>query len=190
MRKITARLLASTIMVLASLPVLAGPDENPGNYYTILPGDILDVSVWQEEELVRKVLVLPDGSISFPLVGTIETAGKSVEELQKIIAEKLEKYIPEPNVTVAVEQLSGNKIYVIGNVTRSGEFIATRNMDVIQALSVAGGMTPYASANKIQILRRTGGKLSSTRFKYGDIEQGENLQQNIMLQGGDVILVP
>ena len=73
---------------------------------------------------------------------------------------------------------------------RPGEVLANRNMDVVQALSIAGGMTPYAAANKIKILRSQNGKLSAIPFRYGEIEKGENLQQNIILRSGDVVLVP
>ncbi len=132
----------------------------------------------------------PDGGISFPLAGDLQAAGRSIAELQSLIIERLEKYIPDPLATVAVLKLDGNKVYVIGKVARPGEFIANRYLDVVQALSMAGGMTPYAAANKISILRRTNGKLTSIPFKYGDIEKGDNLQQNIILQSGDVVLVP
>ena len=100
------------------------------------------------------------------------------------------KYIPDPVVTVSTQQLNGNKVYVIGKVTRPGEIVANRYMDVLQALSVAGGMTPYASANKIKVLRRENGELTAIPFRYGDIEKGEDLEQNIILQSGDVIMVP
>ena len=158
--------------------------------YRIQPGDILEVSVWKEESLLRQVLVRPDGGLSFPLVGDVQAADKSVAELQSLITEKLTKYIPDPVVTVSTQQLNGNKIYVIGKVTRPGEFIANRYMDIVQALSVAGGMTPYASANKIKVLRRENGQLTAIPFRYGDIEKGEDLEQNIILQSGDVVLVP
>lgn len=158
--------------------------------YLIQPGDVLEVSVWNEDSLLKQVLVRPDGGISYPLVGDVHAAGKPIPEIQGIIAEKLAKYIPDPVVSVAIQQLNGNKIYVIGQVLHAGEFVATRYMDVIQALSLAGGMTPYAAENKISILRRNGSKLSSIPFRYGDIEKGENLQQNIILQSGDVVLVP
>ena len=158
--------------------------------YKIQPGDVLEISVWKEENLLKQVLVRPDGGMSFPLAGNVQAAGKSVVELQSLIEQKLTKYIPDPVVTVSTQQLSGNKLYVIGKVAQSGELIANRNMDVVQALSVAGGMTPYAAANKIKILRRANGKLTAIPFKYGEIEKGENLQQNIILQSGDVVLVP
>lgn len=158
--------------------------------YQIQPGDVLEISVWKEENLLKQVLVRPDGGISFPLVGDVQAAGIPIDEVQGVITERLAKFIPDPVVSVAIQQLSGNKVYVIGKVARPGEIIATRYMDVVQALSVAGGMTPFAADNKISILRRTNGKLTSIPFRYGDIEKGENLQQNIILQSGDVVLVP
>jgi len=168
----------------------AGQQDAADNIYRVQPGDILDISVWKEEDLVRQVLVRPDGGISFPLAGDLQAAGKSIVEIQSLIADRLEKYIPEPLVTAAVAKLDGNKIYVLGKVNRPGEFIANRYLDVIQALSIAGGMTPYASENKISILRRTDGQLKSIPFRYSDIEKGKHLQQDIILQSGDVVLVP
>jgi polysaccharide export outer membrane protein len=186
-----SKTLFSLVLVISQLlPITSAAEEGTGDIYLIQPGDVLEVSVWKEENLAREVLVRPDGGISFPLVGNTMAAGKSVEQLQEDISGKLVKFIPDPVVTVAIHQLSGNKIYVIGKVTRPGEFVANRYMDVVQALSVAGGMTPYAAANKISILRRSNGKLSSIPFRYGDIEKGDNLQQNIVLQSGDVVLVP
>ena len=170
--------------------VLASTPGSGESAYLIQPGDILDISVWKEEDLLRQVLVRPDGGISFPLAGDLQAAGKSISELQDLMTTRLGKYIPDPLITVAVRQLDGNKIYVIGKVNKPGEIIANRNLDVVQALSVAAGMTPYAAANKIKILRRKNGKLTAIPFKYGEIEKGENLQQNIILQSGDVVLVP
>jgi polysaccharide export outer membrane protein len=158
--------------------------------YVIQPGDFLEVSVWKEKDLQRDLLVRPDGGLNFPLVGEVIATGKSVEQLQKELASKLSKYVPDPVVTVAVKQSLGNKIYVVGKVTRPGEFVANRNMDVMQALSMAGGPTPYASVNKIKILRRVNGELKSIPFKYSRVEKGEDLEQNIVLQGGDVVVVP
>jgi polysaccharide export outer membrane protein len=172
--------------------VTAATDEamQADSVYSIQPGDILEVSVWNEESLLRQVLVRPDGGLSFPLVGDVQAAGKSVADLQILITEKLTKYIPDPVVTVAIQKLDGNKVYVIGKVARPGEFVANRYMDVVQALSMAGGMTPYAADNKIKVLRRENGKLTAIPFRYGDIEKGEDLEQNFMLQSGDVVLVP
>ena len=184
-------LLVSTILLFLSFQsARAAEDDSFGETYRIQPGDVLDVSVWKEEDLVKQVLVRPDGGMSFPLAGDIQAAGKSVAELQKLITERLTKYIPDPVVTVATLKLDGNKVYVIGKVARPGEFQANRYMDVVQALSMAGGMTPYAADNKITVLRRENGKQRSIPFRYGDIEKGEDLEQNIILQSGDVVVVP
>lgn len=169
-------------------PILA--EEPAGEAYHVEPGDVLEISVWREEDLEKQVVVRPDGGLSFPLVGNVQASGKSVEELQTEVTEKLKRFIPDPSVNVAVLKLDGNKVYVIGKVNRPGEFPATRRVDVMQALSMAGGMTPYAAANKIRILRREGSKQSAIPFAYGDIEKGENLEQNITLKAGDVVLVP
>jgi len=191
MTKTIALLLGTTLIFTQIFQLsLADEDVPARDAYTIEPGDVLEISVWKEEDLLRQVLVRPDGGLSFPLVGDIQAAGKSVEELQTQVTERLTKYIPEPVVTISIQQLTGNKVYVVGKVTRPGEFVANRYMDVVQALGVAGGMTPYAATNKIKILRREDGKLSSIPFRYGDIEKGENLEQNIILKSGDVVLVP
>lgn len=162
----------------------------PTDVYMVQPGDILEISVWREEGLEKQVVVRPDGGLSFPLVGNVQASGKSIEELQTEVSDKLKRYIPDPSVNVAVLKLDGNKVYVIGKVNRPGEYPATRNVDVVQALSIAGGMTPYAAVNKIQILRREGTKQTAIPFAYGDIEKGEGLEQNIILKAGDVVVVP
>ena len=181
-----------TVVLLALFCQTLHADDTETNtgVYQIQPGDVLEVSVWKEESLLKQVLVRPDGGLSFPLVGNIIAAGKSVDELQNLITEKLTKYIPDPVVTVSTQALNGNKVYVIGKVARPGEMIANHYIDVVQALSVAGGMTPYAAANKIKVLRRENGVMTAIPFRYGDIEKGEDLEQNIILQSGDVVLVP
>jgi len=179
------------ILLTAMLqPAVAEDSITHSNAYQIQPGDVLEISVWKEPDLLKVVLVRPDGGVSFPLVGQTQAAGTSVAQLQELITEGLIKYIPDPVVTVAIRELNGNKVYVVGQVPRPGEFVANRYIDVVQALSMAGGMTPYAAANKIKVLRREDGELTAIPFRYGDIEKGENLEQNIILQSGDVVLVP
>ncbi|MFN2308938.1 MAG: polysaccharide biosynthesis/export family protein [Gammaproteobacteria bacterium] len=181
-------LLISTALCLAT--PIARAATPAGEAYLIEPGDVLEISVWREEDLTKPVIVRPDGGLSFPLVGNIQASGKSVEQLQTEVGERLKKFIPDPSVTVAIQQLSGNKVYVIGKVNKPGEFPVTRRVDVVQALSMAGGMNPFAAANKIRILRREGGKQTALPFAYGDIEKGEGLEQNILLKAGDVVVVP
>jgi len=174
----------------AAPPVKDMQEAAPRDIYVVQPGDVLQIDVWKEKDLQREIMVRPDGGMNFPLVGDVVAAGKTVEQLKNDLASKLTKYVPDPVVTVAVKQGLGNKIYVIGKVNRPGEYVATRNMDVMQALTMAGGLNPYASENKIKILRRVNGEQKTFRFKYSRVEKGEDLEQNIILQGGDIVVVP
>jgi polysaccharide export outer membrane protein len=158
--------------------------------YQINPGDILSVSVWREADLQRDVLVRPDGKFSFPLAGDVQAKGKSVEQVRQILGDQLSRYIPDLVVSVSVLAINGNKIFVIGQVNRAGEINANPHVDVMQALSIAGGTNPYAQVNNISILRRSDEGLISIPFRYGDIEKGKRLEQNIVLQAGDVVVVP
>ena len=169
---------------------LQGPAWAQETGYTVKPGDILQISVWKEPDLQGPVLVRPDGAFSFPLVGEVDARGKSVGELNKIVGERLRKFISDPVVTVTVQEVKGNKVYVVGQVTRPGEFIVNPRVDVMQALSMAGGTTPFAALGDITILRRAGGKQSALPFRYTDVVRGRNLEQNIVLESGDVVVVP
>ncbi len=171
-------------------PVKDAQETQPRDIYIVQPGDVLFISVWKEKDLQGEIAVRPDGGLNFPLVGEILAAGKTIDQLKTDITGKLAKYVPDPVVTVMVRQSLGNKIYVIGKVNRPGEFVANRNMDVMQALSMAGGLSPYASENNIKILRRVNGEQKTFRFKYSRVEKGEDLEQNIILQGGDIVVVP
>ncbi len=158
--------------------------------YIIKPGDMLAVSVWKEEALQGDVLVTPDGAFAFPLVGLVDARGKTVSELQKIVTERLVKYISDPVVTVSVREIRGNKIYVIGQVNKPGEFIVNPRVDVMQALSMAAGTTAFASLGNIIILRRGGSKQEALRFDYTSVAKGKDLEQNIELRSGDIVVVP
>ncbi len=163
--------------------------EGPASY-RVQPGDVLLISVWKEEDLEREVLVRPDGGLSFPLVGDLIAKGKSVDVLRAEIAKRISRYIPDPVVTVEARQILGNQVYVIGKVSQPGAFVMTRALDVMQALSMAGGATPFASPNDIKILRREKGQQTAIRFRYGDVERGRKLEQNIILRSGDIVVVP
>lgn len=176
------------LLFLASFAYAA---DNKDETYLINPGDVLSISVWREEGLqVTDVLVRPDGYISFPLAGNLKVAGKNVSTISQEMTSSLTKYIPDPVVHVAIKALSGNVVYVIGKVNRPGVFPMVSHVDVVQALSMAGGMTPYAAANKVRVLRREGDRQTAIPFAYGDIEKGESLEQNIILKAGDVVVVP
>jgi polysaccharide biosynthesis/export protein len=182
-------------LVLASAAVAAPPAASTGaladSTYTVKAGDTLLVSVWKEPDLQGPVLVRPDGMFSFPLAGQLDARNKSVAELQQELTIKLKKFISDPVVTVSIQEIKGNKVYVIGQVQKPGDFVVNPRVDVMQALSMAGGTTPFAALGDIMILRRTDtGQQQALPFKYTDVVRGRNLQQNIMLQAGDVVVVP
>lgn len=158
--------------------------------YGVQAGDVLEISVWKEEGLQTEVLVTPDGELSFPLAGHISANGKSLKQLEDEISKRIEKYISDPVVSVQAKQLLGNRIYVIGKVNKPGEFIVNRYVDVMQVLSMAGGMTPFSAVNNIKVLRRKGDQQQVFEFEYSDVEKGKNLEQNIILRSGDVVVVP
>jgi polysaccharide export outer membrane protein len=158
--------------------------------YEVQPGDLLHVSVWKEEDLDQDVLVRPDGGFSFPLAGDVRAAGKTVEELRTELTERLARFIPDLFVTVAVREINGNKIYVIGQVNRPGEFVVNPRVDVMQALSLAGGTTAFANVNGIFVLRRELDRQRTMSFDFNDVVNGKRLEQNVLLQSGDVVVVP
>ena len=181
-------MLSNLVRFLGILAVLgvAHADE-----YTVKPGDTLAIAVWKEPDLTSNaVLVRPDGTFSFPLVGQVDARGKGVQELQSLIIDRLRKFIADPVVTVSVQDVKGNKVYVIGQVTKPGDFVVNPSVNVMQALSMAGGTTAFASLNNIIILRRAAGGQVAIPFHYNDVVHGKDLQQNVELQAGDVVVVP
>ncbi len=158
--------------------------------YTLSPGDQLEVSVWKEPDLTKTVIVRPDGKFSVPLAGEINAVGRTLSQVQTDITTRLLKYIPEAVVTATLVQLEGNRVYVIGQVNKPGTYVMNPRYNVLQTLSVAGGLTPFAAANDIIILRGTGSKRQVLPFKYGDVSKGRSLEQNISLEAGDVVIVP
>jgi polysaccharide export outer membrane protein len=128
--------------------------------------------------------------ISFPLVGDLQAEGKTVEELRTDLVRRLAKYIPNVNVTAAVTKVLSYKIYVMGRVNKPGEYLVGHYTDVLQALSLAGGLTPFAAENDIKVVRRVRGQQQTFLFRYGDVRKGSDLEQNILLQRGDVVMVP
>src|SRR5512134_2199560 len=158
--------------------------------YRVGAEDLLEISVWREDALKKEVLVRPDGGISYPLIGEVQAAGRTVLEIRDDVAKRLEKFIPDPVVSVAILKSASQRIYVIGRVNKPGEFPVGRHVDVLQALSMAGGLTPFADGNEIRILRRDGDQQVVIPFEYGRVVRGQKLDQNILLRGGDVIVVP
>lgn len=158
--------------------------------YLLGPEDMIKISVWKDEHLTQEVVVRPDGMISFPLVGDVPAAGRTVEDVRLDLVKRLNKFVPNPHVSVLATKIMSYKIYVIGRVNKPGEFLVGHYTDVLQALSLAGGLTPFASENDIRIMRRDRGEQRVFQFRYGDVRKGKELSQNIILERGDVVVVP
>ena len=185
-RRFVLTVLCLMMAIGASLPSRA---QQPPDYQ-LNPGDQLDIAVWKELELTKTVIVRPDGKFNFPLCGEVVAAGRTIVQVQQEITNKLKTYIPEAVVTVAVKELDGYRVYVIGQVNKPGSYVMNPRMNVLQALSVAGGFTPFAALNDIVVLRGAGPQQHTLPFHYGEVVKGRNLPQNLQLEAGDVVVVP
>ncbi|HNP35107.1 MAG TPA: polysaccharide biosynthesis/export family protein [Woeseiaceae bacterium] len=185
-----ATLALFTTLCVAGNGLAAAQGGPSDDEYLVKAGDTLLISVWKEEDLQLEVLIRPDGGFSFPLAGDVSAAGKTVNSIAQELSGRLERYIPDTVVTVAVTAINGNKIYVIGQVNNPGAFVMNPRVDVMQALSMAGGTTAFAALNDIVILRRANRSQIALKFRYSDVARGRNLEQNIMLESGDVVVVP
>lgn len=188
----TRRILGGAIVCMTLLLTLTSARAQPEGErgYEVQPGDVLRISVWREEDLDQQVLVRPDGGFSFPLAGDVSAVGRTVDELRAELADRLARFIPDLVVTVSVQEINGNKIFVIGQVNEPGEFVVNPRVDVMQALSLAGGTTAFASPNDIFVLRREDGGQRTFPFRFDSVVRGRNLEQNIVLRSGDVVVVP
>ena len=185
MRKRSFFILVFISVAVSSVVALAGEST-----YPIGPGDLLEISVWKDESLSRQVVVPPDGVVSFPLIGDTDVTNLTVTALRKTVTKKLSEYVPDATVTVMLLQMNSMRAYVIGKVNKPGEFPITMDTNVMQILSMAGGLNPFASGGAILILRQEDNKTVKIPFNYMEVEYGENLEQNIVLQRGDVVVVP
>jgi polysaccharide export outer membrane protein len=158
--------------------------------YLIGATDVLNIYVWKEPDLTRDVTVLPDGKITFPLIGEIQAQGRTVTELKKDIADKLKNYVTAPEVTVVVTEINSRRIYTLGKLNEPGPYPLMPGMTVLQALSTAEGFAEWADEKNIRVIRREGGKEIQYRFNYKDFIAGKNIEQNILLKPNDTIVVP
>ncbi len=185
---IRAGLLWVCIFAGISAHAAALPSAPEG--YKLQPGDLLQVNVWKETELQSEVLIRPDGGISFALAGDLQAAGLTTDELRAALELRVRKLVPDAVVTVLLKSPNGNRVFVIGKVNHPGDFPLLRPIDVLQAISMAGGLTPFASNNQIRVLHRDGSHQNSYRFRYDQVVKGRHLDQNILLQSGDTVIVP
>jgi polysaccharide export outer membrane protein len=158
--------------------------------YLLGPEDTLEISVWKEPDLTKQLVVRPDGKITYPLIGEVQAAGRTVKQLQEEILKRLEKYVTDAHVTVILLKAQNYKIYVTGKVSKPGDFVIGKPVNVMQAISMAGGLTPFASPGSIMVLRTMGGKEQVFPFNYKEVAKGQFLEQNRTLLPGDVVVVP
>lgn len=195
-RSMVNGVLTAAVVAIAAISAHAGETMTSGPVSQVDPAyrlgaeDILSISVWKDEHLTREVVVRPDGMFSFPLVGDVQAEDRTVEDIRADLIKRLTKYIPNPNVSVAVTKVVSYKVYVVGRVNKPGEYLIGHYTDVLQALSLAGGLTPFAAENDIKVMRRVRGEQYAIPFRYGDLRKGRDLEQNIILQRGDVVMVP
>jgi polysaccharide export outer membrane protein len=194
--QVVARIVVSFVLAWVVL-VSPGWGAEPGGAqpglpeYRIGPGDVLNIEVWKDAALSRQVTVLPDGKISFPLIGELTAGDRTVAELKKEIESKISRFVPDSPLTVEVKQVNSLHIYVLGRVNAPGRFILTSNVTVLQALAIAGGPNAFANRSQIRILRQEEGKTTrSPSFDYDEMTAGKHLEMNVQLRRGDVIYVP
>jgi polysaccharide export outer membrane protein len=183
------RIISGLLICLALIVLNSGALAADKPYY-IGPGDVLEISVWKDPELTRQIVVPPDGVISFPLIENINVTDLTVADLKQFVAKKLSEFIPDATVTVMLLEINSLKAYVIGKVNSPGQFDIDLETNVMQILAKAGGLTPFASGGNINILRQKKNTIIKIPFDYGDVEKGKNLEQNIILSAGDVVVVP
>jgi polysaccharide biosynthesis/export protein len=202
MKTMKTGLYVILMTLLIVLPALAqtpkervSPKSDPGDpqvdsaTYVIGPEDVLDIFVWKETDLSRRVPVRMDGKISLPLVGEIQAAGLTPLQLKQQLITKLQDYVEVPNVTVTVMEVNSFKVYVTGQVAKPGVFVLRSETTILQIISMAGGFTQWANQGNLILVRREQGQEKKYIVNYKKIISGEDLSQNLILKSGDTIIV-
>jgi len=165
--------------------VVIPPDDGD---YKIGPEDVLDISVWKNQELSRTVPVRPDGKVSLPLVNDIQAAGLTPSRLRQELARRLSEYVPSPEVAVIVREVHSAKVSVVGQVRNPGRYEVRSPATVLELIALAQGFTDFASRDRIVVLRQNATPARIT-FNYRKITDGTD-QDNFLVQAGDIIVVP
>jgi polysaccharide export outer membrane protein len=173
-----------------ALPPPPEGDPMNGEDYVIGSADVLAIRVWKNPELSVTVPVRPDGRISVPLLDDVQAAGLTPEELKDRITESLRAYVANPDVTVVVSEINSKQVYVIGGAAQQGAVPLTRDLRVLDVLSIVGGFGGFADKNGVRVLRRTASGMSEYRFDYEAFLDGRATESNLLLQAGDTIVVP
>jgi len=203
---ISTGLAASIVSLAATVPAVSAQSTTPPSGssagksqqvapptlpkdYVIGVQDVLNVVFMNAKELSADVIVRPDGKISIPLLNDVAAAGLTPEQLASVLTKDAAKYVRDPGATVIVKEIHSRKIHVIGEVGRSGSFSLGSEMTVVQAIGEAGGFLEGAKKGDVVIVRHENGQERRYKFNYNDFVKGKNIQQNIRLLPGDIILV-
>ncbi|MFV1950514.1 MAG: polysaccharide biosynthesis/export family protein [Nitrospinota bacterium] len=174
-----------TFIIISPSKVIAGEDG-----YVIGVEDVLEVTVWGNQALSHTVTVRPDGKISLPLIDDVQAGGLSPIQLRDSITERLKEFVDDPDVTVIVSEINSFKIFINGEVVRPGMYRLQSKTTILEAISLAGGFTPWASPNRITVVRKGKDGEKRIRVKYNKIIKGKDPEGNILLKPGDTIIVP
>lgn len=161
------------------------------NEYVIGPEDVLQVTVWKNDNLSRVVPVRPDGKISLPLLHDVQAAGLTTMQLRDKVSKALGEFMPNPEVSVIVTDIRSFRVSVMGEVQRPGVLLLKSSTTVLEAIAMAGGFRDFASPSKIVVVRKdAGGQTQKIPFNYNRAIRNGETEDNIVLKTGDVIVVP
>jgi polysaccharide biosynthesis/export protein len=171
-------------------PVVPSSSKTPEDF-VLGPEDVLLVSVWHEPDLSTKTVVRPDGKIGVPLLGDIQASDLTTEKLRDIIAEKLSRYMEQPEVSVVVVEIHSLVVHLIGGVARQGAYAMGGPLNVVELLARAGGLTEFTKGESITIVRTVdkGKEIQRIPFNYREYIEGRGMQRNIQLKSGDLVIV-
>jgi len=161
---------------------------SPPPGYVIGYDDQLSIVFWLEKDMSADVIVRPDGKITLPLINDIHALGLTPEQLRIAIQTEAEKFVEDPTVSVIVRAINSRKVYITGAVGKPGPYPLTGPTTVLQLIATAGGLSEWAKAKDIVILRNENGKLTTFRFDYNSVHK--HFRQNIELKPGDTVVVP
>ncbi|MBA2252819.1 MAG: polysaccharide biosynthesis/export family protein [Nitrospirales bacterium] len=195
----------STCLVILLIASFTGCTSGSGNLketqsttttdFFLGPEDVLEITVWRNQDLSRQTVVRPDGMVSMPLIGDVQASGLTANQLAARIAERLKEFKESPSVSVSVKEVNSYNIFVLGEVQKPGKYQLKSNTSVLQAIAVAGGFTIYASKNKMQVVTTEvngDGHPHEVRIpvRYNELLSGEGERGNFVLKSGDIVVVP
>jgi len=196
-----ARVLLPVFVALSALAAAGCAGSRP-NYnfeverrstwaYAVGPGDVLQVRAWKNDALSQRVTVRPDGFVTLPLIGDVSAGGRTVEQISQDIVSRASKFYTEQLVVaVEVAELHSYRVYVMGEVSRPGEFTPRGQVTILQAIALAGGFTRFAAPDKVIIVRRDAAGERRIPFAYNQVVDSGDLRENLPLQTNDTVVVP